>query len=175
MGRKQDPSRAHFDEVSEQTAGPGGASKPANASSASLPTTSRPPHSRRLCEGDVQRGPECPGVVRPPGRKKLIETILPALKGRATAAKDGHLKKRLDSGRTLTSDGATKNKTPLIDFLVHVAGGGRAALGCHRLLRPHRDWGHAWTAVWGGRRAGLRGVRGLGTRHRRPPAGTGAL
>ena len=62
--------------------------------------------------------------MRPPGRKKLIETILPALKGRAKAAKDGHLKKRLDSGRTLTSDGATKNKTPLIDFLVHVPGEG---------------------------------------------------
>ena len=57
-------------------------------------------------------------------RQKLYDTMLPALKKMAEIELDQHLKHHPDVGRSITGDGATKSKVPLIDFLVHVPGKG---------------------------------------------------
>ena len=56
--------------------------------------------------------------------KKLFNEMLPLLKKQAEDEINAHLRHRKDVGRTLTGDGATKQHTPLINFLVHVPGKG---------------------------------------------------
>ena len=60
----------------------------------------------------------------PLSRGKFKNVILPRLKQRQQKATERHLEGRPNAGRTVTGDGATKKKTPLIDILVHVPKGG---------------------------------------------------
>ena len=66
----------------------------------------------------------CAASYTPMYRQKLYDTMLPRLKKMAELDTEKHLKHRPDVGRSLTGDGATKSKVPLIDFLVHVPGKG---------------------------------------------------
>ena len=50
--------------------------------------------------------------------------MLQQLKKQAKHELKSHLAHRPDVGRSVTGDGATKNKVPLVDFLVHVPGKG---------------------------------------------------
>ena len=61
---------------------------------------------------------------KPMNRHKLYDKMLPQLKKMAEQELKEHLKHRPDVGRSLTGDGATKSKVPLVDFLVHVPGKG---------------------------------------------------
>ena len=56
--------------------------------------------------------------------KKMFNEMLPLLRERARTELKEHLSYRKDIGRTLTGDGATKQSTPLINFLCHVPGKG---------------------------------------------------
>lgn len=61
---------------------------------------------------------------KPMYRQKLYDKMLPELKKMAEQELKEHLKHRPDVGRSLTGDGATKSKVPLVNFLVHVPGKG---------------------------------------------------
>ena len=56
--------------------------------------------------------------------KKMFNKMLPLLRERAKTELNQHLRYRKDVGRTITGDGATKQSTPLINFLCHVPGKG---------------------------------------------------
>ena len=63
-------------------------------------------------------------------RQKLKDIVLPVLKKLADKDRQYFLTHQPRAGRTLTGDGATKNKgIPLIDFLVYVSGRGVTLLG----------------------------------------------
>ena len=61
-----------------------------------------------------------PASYTPMYRQKLYDKMLPELKKQAESELKSHLTHRRDVGRCVTGDGVTKNKVPLIDFLVHV-------------------------------------------------------
>ena len=54
--------------------------------------------------------------------KKMFKEMLPLLREQAEGELNTHLKHRKDVGRTLTGDGATKQRTPFINFLANVPG-----------------------------------------------------
>ena len=56
--------------------------------------------------------------------KKMFKEMLPILRKQAEDELNAHLKHRKDAGRTLTGDGATKQRTPFINFLANVPGKG---------------------------------------------------
>ena len=56
--------------------------------------------------------------------KKMFKEMLPLLREQAEGELNAHLKHRKGVGRTLTGDGATKQRTPFINFLVNVPGKG---------------------------------------------------
>lgn len=60
----------------------------------------------------------------PVNPQKLNKVLLPMLKEVAVQQKHHHLSHTPTVGRTLTGDGATKNKTPLINFLIYIPGKG---------------------------------------------------
>ena len=66
----------------------------------------------------------CKPSYKPMYRQKLYLKMLPDLKDMAKHELKVHLKHRPDCGRSVTGDGATKNRVPLINFLVHVPGKG---------------------------------------------------
>ena len=61
---------------------------------------------------------------KPVNPQKLNKVLLPMLKEVAVARRQLNLSHAPTVGRTLTGDGATKRKVPLINFLVHIAGRG---------------------------------------------------
>jgi len=60
----------------------------------------------------------------PVNPQKLNKTLLPMLKEAAVKQREAHLQHAPTVGRTLTGDGATKRKVPLINFLVNIPGKG---------------------------------------------------
>ena len=61
---------------------------------------------------------------KPMNHIKLKKDLLPVLRAMAKTEQQKHLSHRIEAGRTLTGDGATKSSSPLINFLVHVPGKG---------------------------------------------------
>ena len=60
----------------------------------------------------------------PVNPQKLYKVLLPQLKKLVVQRSHKHLSHQPSVGRTFTGDGATKNKVPLINFLVHIPGKG---------------------------------------------------
>jgi len=70
-------------------------------------------------------------VYKPMYPSKIWNDMLPILREQAEGDTNRHLRHRPDVGRTVTGDGATKQKVPLINFLVHVPTKGVKLLNIH--------------------------------------------
>ena len=64
----------------------------------------------------------------PVNPQKLNKTLLPMLKEAVVKQREMNLQHVPTVGRTLTGDGATKRKVPLINFLVNIPGKGISLL-----------------------------------------------
>ena len=65
-----------------------------------------------------------PPTYKPMYPQKLLNDMLPVLKKMSDDAVEKHLAHAPNVGRTVTGDGATKNKVPLVNFLTFVPGKG---------------------------------------------------